>query len=256
MKSLSASCVCILFLPLILLIVTSFSMPDNFRLQQQKFPRVKQAYTEKEKLVREMFLARGIELGSADIFIRAFKKEAQLEVWARKHAEGIFKLIRTYDICASSGVLGPKRTQGDSQVPEGFYEIDRFNPSSNYYLSLGLNYPNASDKILGNKANYGGDIFIHGNCVTIGCMPLTDDKIKEVYLMAVEARSGYQQRIPVHVFPCRLDAAGIKVLETDFASQPDLIEFWKNLEIGYRFFNEKRSLPVVSVLPSGFYSFK
>lgn len=256
MKSIGIRSLCILLLSFTFLILISFSMPDNFRSQQQKFPRVKGAYEEKEKLVKELFSAKGIEPGSADIFIRAFKKEAQLEVWAKNHSESVFKLVRTYPICASSGELGPKRKQGDSQVPEGFYEIDRFNPSSNYYLSLGLNYPNASDKILGEKGNYGGDIFIHGNCVTIGCMPLTDDKIKEVYLMAVDARSGGQQKIQVHVFPCRMDAAGMKNLETKFSDKTALIAFWKNIQTGYNFFEEKHSLPAVSVLASGEYFFK
>ena len=226
-------------------------MPDNFKNQQQQFPRVKTAYKEKESTVKELFASKGLQLGS-EIFIRAFKKEAQLEVWAKAASEGGFKLIKTYAICSSSGEMGPKRSQGDGQVPEGFYEIDRFNPSSNFYLSLGLNYPNKSDKILG-KGNLGGDIFIHGSCVTIGCMPLTDDKIMEVYLMAIEARSGGQQKIQVHVFPCRMNASGIKTLE---GIDPNLSSFWKNIQQGYAFFEEKKALPTVSVLLSGEYSFK
>src|ERR1051326_507525 len=172
------------------LIIFSFAfMNDSFKLQQQKFPRVKTAYEEKEKTVTELFSAKGVELSSAQIFIRAFKMEKQLEVWAKAPKQEKYTLVKTYAICSSSGNVGPKRKQGDGQVPEGFYEIERFNPSSNFYLSLGVSYPNASDKILGSKGNLGGDIFIHGSCVTIGCMPITDDKIKEVYLMAVEAKS-------------------------------------------------------------------
>ncbi len=220
-------------------------------MQQQKFPRVKTAYAEKEKIVRETYSVKGLELGSASIFIRAFKKEAVLEIWAKGQSENTYKLVKTYDICASSGGLGPKRKQGDGQVPEGFYEIDRFNPSSNYYLSLGLNYPNKSDRILG-KGNLGGDIFIHGNCVTIGCMPLTDDKIKEVYLMAVEAKAGGQDKVPVHVFPCRMNESEMLPLEK---ADPDLASFWKNIQKGYLYFEEKHTLPSISVLPSGEYSF-
>lgn len=235
----------------LLLLIVPTAVPDNFKTQQQQFSRVKTAYREKEQTVKELFSAKGLQPG-AEIFIRAFKKEAQLEVWAMGRSESVFELIKTYEICSSSGVLGPKRKQGDYQVPEGFYEIDRFNPSSNFYLSLGLNYPNKSDRIIG-KGNLGGDIFIHGSCVTIGCMPLTDDKIMEVYLMAIEARSGGQLKIPVHVFPCRMTSAGMKILE---GLDPDLSSFWKNIQTGYAFFEEKRTLPVVSVLPSGEYSFK
>ncbi len=111
-----------------------------------------------------------------DILLRAYKQESELELWAKNKKDKQYTLLKTYKICASSGTLGPKRKQGDIQVPEGFYVIDRFNPVSNFYLSLGVSYPNASDKILGVKGALGGDIFIHGNCVTIGCLPISDDK--------------------------------------------------------------------------------
>ena len=231
-------------------------MPDNFKLQQQKFSRVKTAYDEKEKYVKELFSSKGIEISSMNIFIRAFKKEAQLEIWAKSTKQETFQLIKTYPICASSGILGPKRKQDDGQVPEGFYEVDRFNPSSNFYLSLGVSYPNASDRISGEKRNLGGDVFIHGNCVTIGCMPLTDDKIKEVYLMAVEARSCGQIKIAVHVFPCKMDENGMKFLESSYKSYPKLISFWRDIQIGYEYFEKNKSLPLVTVQPDGAYAFK
>jgi murein L,D-transpeptidase YafK len=243
-----------LILSSLLFISTAF-MLDSFKLQQQKFPRVKTSYEEKEGLVKGLFASKGIDIHSTDIFIRAFKKEAQLEVWAKPEKKDKFILIKTYDICASSGTFGPKRKQGDGQVPEGFYEIDRFNPSSNYYLSLGVSYPNASDKILGEKGNLGGDIFIHGNCVTIGCMPLTDDKIKEVYLMAVEARSAGAKKIHVHIFPCRMNAFGMQWLESQYAGHSNLISFWKNLQKGYQYFEEKNEVPSVIVEKSGLYAF-
>jgi murein L,D-transpeptidase YafK len=41
----------------------------------------------------------------------------------------------------------------------------------------------------GHEKNPGGDIFLHGNCVTIGCLPITDEGIKEVYWLAVLART-------------------------------------------------------------------
>src|ERR1051326_4379541 len=157
-----------------------------FKLAQLKNVRVQEAYRDKEELVLDRLKDKIIDKNSVNIFIRVFKKEKRLEVWARSPHQNVFLLLHNYDICASSGDLGPKRSAGDGQVPEGFYTIDRFNPYSNFYLSLGVSYPNKSDRILGNKSNYGGDIFIHGSCVTIGCMPLTDDKIKELYILALE----------------------------------------------------------------------
>lgn len=264
MKRTVIPCLCILLLRFpkgilcgaAFLLVTSFFMPDSFKSQQQKFPRVKTAYEEKEKLVKELFSSKGIEISSANIFIRVFKKEAQLEIWAKSAKQEKFQVIKTYKICSSSGEVGPKRKQGDGQVPEGFYYIDRFNPHSNFYLSIGVSYPSASDKILGKKGSLGGDIFIHGNCVTIGCMPLTDDKIKEVYLMAVEAKSNGQTKIPVHIFPCHMDAKGMKYLEEEFESDTKLISFWKNIQKGFDYFEKNKNLAEISVLKSGEYLFQ
>ena len=55
-------------------------------------------------------------------------------------------------------------------------------------MSLGLNYPNASDKIISQKTDPGGDIYIHGSCVTVGCIPIQDFQIEEVYILAMGAK--------------------------------------------------------------------
>ena len=166
--------------------------PRNFKTEQMSFPRVKAAFERKESLVREMFQRSSLNYPRVQILIRVFKSEGLLELWGADSTSSKYKLVKTYKVCASSGGLGPKRSQGDGQVPEGFYQIERFNPMSNYHLSLGIDYPNRSDKILGRSRNLGGDIFIHGNCVTVGCVPLGDDAIEELYLIAVEARNAGQ----------------------------------------------------------------
>ena len=116
-----------------------------------------------------------------------------------------FRLFKTYRICALAGYMGPKRIQGDYQVPEGFYYINEFNPSSTYYLSLGLNYPNASDRVLSDSLRPGGEIYIHGSCVTVGCIPITDQQIDELYVLAAHAKDMGQDYIPVHIFPIRFN---------------------------------------------------
>jgi hypothetical protein len=85
-------------------------------------------------------------------------------------------------------------------VPEGFYFIDRFNPESSYHLSLGLNYPNPSDRIRSDHGRPGGDIFIHGSNQTIGCLPLGDEAIEELYLPP-SMRGRGQRGIPCTSFP-------------------------------------------------------
>src|SRR5690606_17823468 len=110
--------------------------------------------------------------------------------------------------------------------------INHFNPVSNFYLSLGVSYPNASDRILSDRAAPGGAIYVHGNCVTLGCIPITDDKIKELYVMAVEAKNNGQQKIPIHIYPRRLNDDGMRNLRSAYATQPNLIAFWEGNEIG------------------------
>jgi len=245
----------ILLLLFCFLIFSSY-MQDDFKIQQKKNARVKTAFSEKEIRVKKLFSDNGTEISSLNIFFRVFKKEKTLEVWAKNKTDAAYKFVTSYPVCSSSGTLGPKRKQGDLQVPEGFYEINHFNPASNFYLSLGVNYPNASDKILGAKGNLGGSIYIHGDCVTIGCIPLTDDKIKEVYVMAVEAKSNGQSKIPVHIFPCKMDAAGMKFLETEYKENAALLSFWKNIKKGFEFFETNKTLPAISVSAKGAYVFR
>ncbi|OFY92566.1 MAG: hypothetical protein A3K10_04015, partial [Bacteroidetes bacterium RIFCSPLOWO2_12_FULL_31_6] len=193
------------FLVIIFFVFCAFTIDSNFKKEQLKSSHVKQAYAEKWSSLKTQLNQLNVDTNSFNIFIRIFKKEAILELWAKSSKDTCFKLFNTYDICASSGDLGPKRKQGDGQVPEGFYEISVFNPYSSYYLSLGINYPNQSDRIISGKGDLGGDIMIHGNCVTIGCIPITDDKIKEVYTLAVEAHSKGQAKIQVHSFPAKME---------------------------------------------------
>ena len=229
---------------------------QSFRGKQQRYPRVRTAFAEKEGPLRSLFADRGIPYPPQKLFIRVFKQEKILEVWALPTvSNAVFKLVKSYPICRTSGNLGPKRREGDLQIPEGFYYIDRFNPKSNFYLSLGINYPNQADKILGKKGELGGDIFIHGGCVTIGCVPITDEYIKEVYWLAVQAKSNGHSKIPVHIFPTKLDDRTMTRLKSTFPNNDTLINFWKNLKIGYNWFERSQKLPTISINRNGTYQF-
>lgn len=211
-------------------------------------PRVAAARASKSQAIVEMFRAAKVSYPPGEIFLRAFKAEKELELWAGNRGRPLAR-IKTYPICASSGDLGPKREQGDGQVPEGFYRLDRFNPYSNFHLSLGVDYPNASDRILGRQGRLGGNIFIHGDCVTIGCIPLQDDPIEEVYLIALDARTRGQRAIPIHIFPHRMDEEGMSYLQQRAGSNAALWQFWQGLQPGFAAFEASRRLPVVSVDP-------
>lgn len=233
---------------------TGKTMTEDFKSAQSKHPRVKVALAEKGACIKRLFEQKKIPWPPRRVFLRAFKRERIIELWVSRTANGAFELLKEYSFCASSGSFGPKRRQGDGQIPEGFYHVDRFNPASNFYLSLGLNYPNQSDRILGASGKLGGDIFIHGDCVTIGCIPITDDLIKELYIIAVEARSAGQREIPAHLFPTRMNNSGMKFLEKQ-TTDSALRAFWSNIKEGYDFFEKNHHLPVVTVDRQGRYKF-
>lgn len=123
-----------------------------------------------------------------EIILVALKEEQILEVYSNDYT-GI-KRIKRYPFTANSGQLGPKLKEGDRQIPEGIYQVEYLNPNSSYYLSIKVNYPNDFDKSkteFMNVADMGGDIFIHGKSATIGCIPIGDKAIEEVFLMARKA---------------------------------------------------------------------
>lgn len=221
----------------------------SFKEQQTKFARVKSAYEEKEGVVKQYFEKSHIPYNGFNLYIRIFKREQLVEVWTKPKDNTSFQKITTYDFCTTSGTLGPKRREGDLQIPEGIYHVNHFNPQSNFHLSLGVSYPNASDKILSNKKSPGGAIYIHGNCVTIGCVPITDDKIKELYILAVEAKNNGQKEIPIHIFPSKLD-------DKFFESAPTTNRgFWSNLRPIYEDFEKTHALKAVKVNSKGEYYF-
>ena len=238
---------------LFLLIIIQGSTPrqESFKEKQMQYARVRTAYNEYFNALRSEIDSMGI--GDFDLFLRAFKVEELVEVWIKDKEAARFQLFRTYDICSSSGRPGPKRRSGDYQVPEGFYHINIFNPYSNFYLSLGINYPNRSDRVLGDPDHPGGDIFIHGSCVTIGCIPLTNEIIKELYVLAVEARTNGQEEIPVHIFPTRLLTSSMETLDRLADGDRNLLDFWLNLKEGFDYFEEHKTLPEISVNSSGTY---
>lgn len=83
----------------------------------------------------------------------------------------------------TSGTLGPKREEGDGQIPEGVYGVEDLNPNSLFHLSLKVSYPNAFDREMAKRegcGNLGGDIMVHGGSATVGCIPIGDDAIEEV----------------------------------------------------------------------------
>jgi len=227
----------------------------SFLDEQLAHSRVRAASAEKDALWRNLFAEKKLAFPPRRLLLIAFKWDAALEVWAADGDLQPYTLLKTLRICASSGELGPKRQFGDSQVPEGFYVIDQFNPESSYYLSLHVSYPNSSDRVLASAPNPGGDIFVHGDCVTIGCIPITNEGIKEVYWLAVLARQSGEKQIPIWIFPTRLNNDNFKALVERHRGNPGLIAFWGQLKQGYDFFAKDHRIPSIFISTEGQYQF-
>lgn len=239
---------------LLLLLLFTLFVQHDFLAQQKTYNRVRTAFTDKEVIVNKLLASKNIKQSALNILLVAYKQEQLLEVYAKNTRDKNYVKLITYPICASSGELGPKRQQGDGQVPEGFYTIANYNPASSYYLSLGLNYPNKADRIKSTATNLGGDIFIHGECVTIGCLPMTNDKIKEIYLLAILAHNN-KQIIPVCVFPFKLTTQNIASYTATYKGNTALLHFWNNLKTGYDTFTKTQQELNVTVDDKGNYQF-
>lgn len=241
----------ILFLPLI-----AFKSEEtpSFKDRQLEYYRVFEAYRDKWESANAKLKAAGINPYDYDLYIRGFKFEEDLEVWAKNKEDKEFVYVTSYKFCNNVGELGPKRKEGDKQIPEGVYYLSRFNPVSDYYLSLKVSYPNKSDSLRGDGSRLGGEIYIHGGCLTVGCIPITDNWIKELYVFAVQAKQSGQTQIPIHLFPAKLTDENFDHLTRQY-SDTDLHRFWAELKNNYQIFEITRQIPRTLVSPTGKYFF-
>ena len=207
-----------------------------------------------EDSLRKQFESKKLSWPPSELYIRGFKFDRQLEVWVKDSSTSLFRHFKTYKVCMQSGSLGPKRMEGDYQMPEGFYYINEFNPNSNFHLALGLNYPNASDRILSDNARPGSDIYIHGRCVSTGCIAIDDKPIEELYLLANSARNEGQEFIPVHVFPVKYDVKkSFEYLGNLSKDNQPLQQFAVSLKAAFDYFEAKKKLPLILVNRKGEY---
>ncbi|MGI3169749.1 L,D-transpeptidase family protein [Pseudooceanicola sp. C21-150M6] len=105
------------------------------------------------------------------------------------------KVLKKYDIGLGFAPVGHKQYEGDGRTPEGTYRVDRRNPDSKFYLSVGISYPNVNDRAFASSQGKspGGDIFIHGEPNvkqkqlsrdwTAGCIAVRNKDIEEIYAM-------------------------------------------------------------------------
>jgi murein L,D-transpeptidase YafK len=241
------------FVFVLVLSVKAFAQP-SFVDNQRRYPHFAFAVKQKEDTLKKQFAAMGLLWGAKQMYVRSFKYDSQLEVWVRNDDNEPYKLFKTYKVCAMAGALGPKRIEGDYQVPEGFYYITEFNPKSEYHLALKINYPNESDKLLSDSLRPGGGIYIHGSCITVGCIPIQDSQIEELYILAANAKNNGEDFIPVHIFPVRFDnKESVNYLNKIARDDQELKSFSVKLKEVYDYFEKEKKLPVISVNSKGEY---
>lgn len=229
------------------LLMNAMVRDTSFLERQLSFSRVDAAMDRHIERIEDQCAKVGSDKFD-EIYLRAFKQEKLLEVW--KLVGSQYVLYDTFPICQASGELGPKKKQGDRQVPEGFYEINVFNPASNFLLSLGLNYPNKRDAIV-NKPPRGGDIYIHGKCMSIGCLAMEDLPIEEIYCVALLAKAAGQQQIPVHIFPFKMNTENMS--QYSLHEKGEVKHFWETLQPMYENFEEEKKISTFFVTEDGKY---
>ena len=240
--------------------IALFVAPSLLRAQtnyvsiQSANTAVTNEYSKVEDSLRKQFESKKISFPPEQVYVRSFKYDRQVEVWVKGNADDQFKLFKTYRMCMQSGTIGPKRMEGDYQMPEGFYYINEFKPNSNFHLALGLNYPNASDKLLSDVHRPGGDIYIHGGCVSTGCIAISDKPIEELYILTTHAKEKGQDFIPVHVFPVKYNVKkSFDYLAQATKENQSLQKFAISLKSAFDKFEENKQLPLILVNKKGEY---
>ena len=123
-----------------------------------------------------------------------------IEKGARKlHLLRDGEIFKTFRVALGIQPVGDKKKEGDFRTPEGRYLLDRRNPNSDFFLSIHISYPNASDRreAASMGVDPGGAIMIHGQPNaptrseayyrtqdwTNGCVAVSNSDMIDIWLM-------------------------------------------------------------------------
>jgi murein L,D-transpeptidase YafK len=131
--------------------------------------------------------------------------------------------------------------EGDGQAPEGFYAVapEAMNPASRYHLSFNLGFPNAYDRARGRTGSF---LMVHGACVSVGCVAMTDAGIEEIWTLMQAAFDGGQASVPVHIFPFPMTPENLQQ-----HAGSENAEFWQVLAPAWDAFETSRRVADVTV---------
>ncbi|MCX7955342.1 MAG: hypothetical protein N3A01_09185 [Bacteroidales bacterium] len=239
---------------ILIIIIVAFcwnrAINQTFIENLKKHKRVQEAISEKQAIIEVLLLANNLKIDSFEVFIRIFKKEKLLELWGKNKNDKNWKLIKIYSLCIKIGPLGPRVNKID-ELPEGVYNIDNFDAESSFVLALKLNYPNPVDNFYIQSST--SPVYICGQCFSLGNFGISEPYIKELFLFAIYAVANGQSKIPVHIFPCRMNDENLKILvETNNKYE----KFWASLASVYKFFENNKIIPNIILNADGTYHIK
>ncbi|RMX03409.1 hypothetical protein EAW55_07915 [Legionella jordanis] len=204
----------------------TFSMAPKLNWEQAVDKAIAKYGLRTEPELKRFFANAHVAYPPNDVALLAFKKERQLELWAKDDNQ-TWQFIHTYPLTAFSGRLGPKLKERDGQIPEGIYRLITFNPFSSMHLSMMIDYPNNFDRlqaIKDGRKQLGNNIFLHGKSLSVGCLAVGDRAIDQLFLLA--RRVGLRH-VKVIIAPNDLRVA--KPATSNFAQPRWLPELYKQI---------------------------
>lgn len=255
---------CRLALPLVVLFAATVGSAKDPRGRSEILRRVESLIGDE---AGEWCREAGLDYPPKVVLFRAFKKELELEIWAANKPRDKLRLVRTIPVCAIVEEAGPKLKPYDKRTPEGFYHLaPRFRSrlpwmwtklESGKVEDFGvvgdgspffyhLDYPNLVDAAHSKAAGYRvprGEICVHPNCATEGCVSFENRDFLFVFAFASHHRAAKLGKVQLHIFPFRFDhdwefadeAASYRHLNR--LGRKRLREFWQNLREGFELFN-------------------
>lgn len=176
------------FISILLLLQStmSFSMAPKINWDKAVTDAITRYGLKTEPHLKQVFAKANVAYPPQEIALLAFKKEQNVQLWAKNKHQS-WRYVHSYPLTAFSGRLGPKLRERDGQIPEGIYRLTTFNPFSTMHLSMMINYPNNFDRLQASKdgrRELGGNIFLHGKSMSVGCLAVGDKNIDELFMLA------------------------------------------------------------------------
>jgi len=209
--------------------------------------------SEREDLLPYRIVQNSLTYNSLDVLLIGYKNELELQLWVRaRNSNSKYLRLKSFNITDSNvACLGPKSVLGDNLTPEGVYSVEFYSSLkwSDFYLAFRVSYPNDADiarrNYWGISAKPGGDINIHGCCISIGCIPIGNPDMEELFLL-IRANQKNGSAVKILIFPFKFDDLATKGrFINQYRDEVLLLGFWQSLERIHHYFLGSCQLPRV-----------